>query len=109
MLCSIIKGATVILRREPPIPLNPLATISKYLSCTVHKKIIDKKSNPVDISNVLFLPIRSDMMPPGNKDIADPIKCEDIILPKKVVENPSSRMYKLKMTVNILVPIVVTQ
>jgi hypothetical protein len=97
------------MRREPPIPLNPFATIRKYVSCTVHKNIIDEKSNPVDISNVLFLPIRSDMTPPGNKDTADPIKCEEMIVPKKVVENPSSKMYKLKMTVNILVPTVITQ
>lgn len=60
--------------------------------------MIDTALSAVDTSKVFFLPILSQSAPPGNKESAEATRCEEMINPKKAVENPNSRIYKLKIT-----------
>ena len=93
--------------REFPMPRALFASNKRYLSSTEHNTIIAVHLSNVEMSSVFLLPILSQMTPPGNRNSAEKTRCDEMINPRKLAENPSSRMYRLKMTEKMPIPTVV--
>jgi hypothetical protein len=97
----MMKGSTVIWEREEDIPLRLLAASNRSLSRVVDNMKMASTMITVEMNRVVFLPIRSEMAPPGRRKRAEKMRWEETMRPKKLAENPISKMYKFKITVKI--------
>ena len=71
---------------ELDMPLMLFASRRMYLSVAMPKTMMDENMKAVERRRVFFLPILSEIAPPGKRNTAVKMRFEEIKNPKKVVE-----------------------